>query len=129
MMEEDKAKYYEEYLLRVIKENKVTFFDHCFGFTPFSRGTAYNHKLHELDTIKDAIDKNKLSTKNVLINKWVTSDNATLNLAAYRLLSNEEEHKKLNQSYTDHSNQGQPFQAITQVEVIHTRPNEQDTGK
>jgi hypothetical protein len=97
---------YEKELLSVIKKHRVVFFDHCFGFTTFSRGTAYNHNLHELDAIKDAINQNKVKNKNYLINKWIESDNPTLNVAAYRLMSDSDEHKKLNQSYVDHTTQG-----------------------
>lgn len=98
-----KAKKYEKELLRVIKEKKIAFFDHCFGFTSFSRATAYNHDLDKLDSIRDAINQNRVTAKNYMLNKWIASENATLQISAYRLLSDSEEHQKLNQSYVDHS--------------------------
>lgn len=96
-----KAKKYEEELLKVIKEKKIAFFDHCFGFTSFSRATAYNHSLDNLDAIKDAINQNRVTAKNYMLNKWIASDNATLQISAMRLLSDSEEHQKLNQTYVD----------------------------
>lgn len=97
----DKAKKYEVELLKVIKKNKIAFFDHCFGFTSFSRTTAYEYKLNESDVIRNEIDKNRVTSKNYMLNKWIKSENATLQISAMRLLSTDEEHKKLNQSYID----------------------------
>lgn len=94
----DKSKKYEEELLRVIKEKKIAFFDHCFGFTSFSRRTAYEHKLHESHDIRSAIAENRATAKNYMLNNWIYSDNATLQISAYRLLSTSEEHRLLNQN-------------------------------
>ena len=98
-----KAEQYERELLKVIKEKKIAFFDHCFAFTSFSRSIAYYHKLNELDSIKEAIESNRVKAKNYMINKWIASDNPTLQVAAMRLLSDSDEHRKLNQNYTEHS--------------------------
>jgi hypothetical protein len=109
-----KAKKYEKELLEVIKSKKIAFFDHCFGFTSFSRATAYNYDLDKLDSIKETIAQNRVTAKNYMLNKWIASDNPTLQISAMRLLSDTEEHKKLNQSYTDHTTNGKE---ITQNEV------------
>lgn len=105
-----KAKKYEKELLKVIKEKKIAFFDHCFGFTSFSRATAYNHSLDSLDSIKDAINENRVTAKNYMLNKWIASENPTLQISAMRLLSDAEEHKKLNQSYVDQTTNGKDIQ-------------------
>ena len=104
----DKAKTdkYKNELLQVIKEKKIAFFDHSFAFTSFSRRTAYDYGLHEMHDIKDQIDDNRVKAKNYLLNKWISSDNPTLQLAAFRLLSVSEEHRLLNQNYTDHTTNG-----------------------
>lgn len=94
----DKSKKYEEELLKVIKSKKIAFFDHCFGFTSFSRRTAYEHRLHESHVIKDAIKQNRVTAKNYMLNKWVESNNPILQISAYRLLSTTEEHRLLNQN-------------------------------
>lgn len=112
-----KAKKYEAELLKVIKEKKIAFFDHCFGFTSFSRRTAYEHRLHESHVIKDAITQNRVTAKNYMLNKWIASDNATLQISAMRLLSDSEEHKKLNQSYTDHTTNGKDIQQQERVVI------------
>lgn len=100
----DKKKKYEDELLKVIRDNKIAFFDHCFGFTSFSRTTGYEYKLNESDVIRNEIEKNRVTSKNYMLNKWIESDNATLQISAMRLLSDTDEHKKLNQSYIDQEN-------------------------
>lgn len=94
-------------MLAAIKEHKIAFFDHCFGFVSFCAATAYNHDLDKLETIKNAIKQNRVKSKSYMLTKWIESDNATLQVAAYRLLSDSEEHQKLNQSYVDHTTKGE----------------------
>ena len=102
----DKIKKYEAELLKVIKENKIAFFDHCFAFTKgVKRTTCYSLKLNESDVIKDAIDENRVTAKNYMLNKWIESDNPTLQVAAMRLLSCSEEHRLLNQTYVENKNE------------------------
>ena len=109
---EEKRKEYEKQLLDVINKNNIVKFTHAFPFAPFSRATAYNYNLEQLDSIKDAMENNKARTKVNLINKWIESDNATLNLAAYRLCADPEEHQKLNQQYIDHTTNGERINII-----------------
>jgi hypothetical protein len=108
-----KQKKHEEEILKVIKEKKIAFFDHCFAYTTFSRANAYIYQLDKLDTIKDSINQNRVSAKNYMLNKWIASDNPTLQISAMRLLSDSEEHKKLNQNYTDHTTDGNQIQPTT----------------
>lgn len=114
---ESKTAKYEKELLEVIKEKKIAFLDHAFGYTTFSRATGYNHELDKLDSIKNAIAENRVKAKNYMLNKWIASDNPTLQVAAMRLLSDSEEHRKLNQSYLDHTGQME----INQIKVVRER--------
>lgn len=103
----EKQKQYERQLLEVIEKHKITFFDHCFAFVPFSRATAYNNGIDKLDSIKNALAQNRVKAKNYMLNKWIGGENSTLQIAAYRLLADSEEHKKLNQQYIDHTTDGE----------------------
>lgn len=103
---------YKAELLDVIKKHKIAFIDHCFAFTSFSRSTAYEHNLDKSDDIKNAIAQNRVKAKNYMLNKWIASDNATLQLAAYRLCATPEEHQKLNQQYIDHTSKGEKMQPV-----------------
>lgn len=104
-------------LLEVIKKNKIAFIDHAFAYTTFSRASAYNKNLDKLDDIRTAINKNRVKAKNYMINKWIASTNPTLQIAAFRLMSDSEEHKKLNQSYVDHTSDGKELKGPQKIEL------------
>lgn len=95
---------HEAAILKVIKDRKLMRFDHIFGhFAGCSRATAYNHGLDKLDSIKEALQQNRSKGVDYLLQKWIAGDNATLQIAAMRLICTPEEHQKLNQQYIDHS--------------------------
>jgi hypothetical protein len=75
-----------------------------------SRATAYNHHLDKLDTIKEAIYSNRRKGVTSMLAKWTTSQNATLQLAAMRMICDKEEHRSLNQNYTDLTTDGEKIQ-------------------
>lgn len=94
---------HEAAILKVIKDRKLMRFDHIFGhFVGCSRATAYNHGLDKLDSIKEALQQNRSKGVDYLLQKWIAGDNATLQIAAMRLICTKEEHQLLNQQYIDH---------------------------
>ena len=105
----EKQKAYEKELLKIIKERKIMFFSHAFAYTSFSAATAYNHNLEKLDTIKDALAKNRASGVTYMLNKWIASDNATLQIAAMRIISDENLRRSLNQQYIEQTIKEQPL--------------------
>ena len=86
----------EKLALKAIKKHNLIYIEEVCSFLPCSRATFYNHSLDKLDSIKDAINGIRISKKTYLRNKWEDSDNATLNVALYKLLSNEDELNRLN---------------------------------
>ena len=105
----EKQKAYEKELLKIIKERKIMFFSHAFAYTSFSAATAYNHNLEKLDTIKDALAKNRASGVTYMLNKWIGSDNATLQIAAMKIIADEELRRSLNQQYIEQTIKEQPL--------------------
>jgi len=81
--------------LKAIEENGLMFIDEIIAFVPFSKATFYNHKLEQLDSIKDLVEQNKISTKVKLKKGWAVSDNATLQVALMKLIGTDEEYKRL----------------------------------
>jgi ribosomal protein S24E len=79
----------------VIKEDKeIVFIDDLTLAMGICTTTFYKHipaGTEEMDYIKSLIQVNKAEQKRKLRSKWYQSDNATLSLCAYKLLSNEEE--------------------------------------
>lgn len=86
--------------LNIIEEKEIVFLDDLTTYLPCTRGTFYNLELNKLETIKDALETNKIRTKEKLRSKWLKSDNPTLQIALYKLLSNEMEYDKLANKFT-----------------------------
>ena len=84
--------------LKIIKSKKLCFIDDVAAFLPCSRRTFYNMELHKLHSIKDALDDQRINKKIALRNKWEDSENATLQVGLYKLLANDDELERLNNS-------------------------------
>ena len=52
--------------VQVIKNNNLTFDSEVWAYLGISEKTYYNHKLQELQSIKDALKFNRVKTKNNL---------------------------------------------------------------
>lgn len=82
--------------LSVIQEKQIVFISDLVAFLPFNRATFYNHGLDKLDTLKEAIEKNKINTKHELRRDWKTNKAPVLQIALYKLLATQEERQALN---------------------------------
>ena len=76
-----------------------------------ARATFYNNNLDKLDSIKDALLHNKRIIKRGLRNKWYQSDNATTQVALYKLLADDDELARLNNNI-DVSLNGKNFNIV-----------------
>ena len=107
-MKEKINKRHEKGILDAIEKHPVfTFKDIFVHYKACSRATAYNHNLDKLDSIKEALYQNRRKGVVSMVAKWLNSDNATLQIAAMRLLCEPDEHKRLNQQYQDITTDGQ----------------------
>ncbi len=98
----EKKSTYEKEILQVIKDNNLFVITDIFAFyTGCARETFYHHKLHESDSIKKAIDDNKVKTGQSLKNKWYKSDNPTLQIALFKTICGSDDLRKLAQTYVD----------------------------
>ena len=117
----DKQKEIFEQSKELIVKHKLLFVKDIVDFLPITRKTFYNYfpdGSEEHDEITKLIDENKVSIKVNLRNKWYKSENATLQLALYRLIADSEEHRMLNQHYIDHTTNGDK---ITTVNIIEPK--------
>jgi hypothetical protein len=90
--------------LELIEKHKLHRTVDLIAFLPCEKSVFYAlipAESEEMEAIKRAYHKNKVDIKVSLKAKWYKSDNPTLQLALYKLLADEEEHKRLQQNYTD----------------------------
>ena len=114
----ENATEYENELLETIKKQNWMRWAHIdWCVLSFSRKTAYNHKLHELHTIKEAFEQNRSRGVNYLLQKWMNSDNATLQIAAFKIVSESDDHKRLNQAYVEQQQTTVDLSNLTTAEI------------
>ena len=99
---------HEKAILETIAKNPIFKFKDIFVYYKgCSRATAYNHNLDKLDSIKEALYSNRRKGVSTMLSKWIASPNATLQLAAMRMICDTEEHRSLNQNYNDVTTKGE----------------------
>lgn len=120
-----KTKVLKAKALEVIKKNRLIFIEDVCAMLGIAKSTYYLHfkkdspDSNELNT---KLEENKISLKVALRKKWFDSDNPTTQMALYKLCSTAEEHKKLQQNYTDLTskdekiaNEGMPTEITVKV--------------
>ena len=109
-----------------IKKNNLFYIEDIVAFLPCDKTTFYKFfpvESNELNNLKDLLDDNKVKTKSSIRAKLWKSNKASELLALYRLIATREEHKKLNQSYVDHTTDGEslnlsPEERIKRIEEL-----------
>ena len=89
----------EQMAIEQIRKNKLFFIQDVIAYLPCCSATFYNHELEKLETIKDELTKVKVEIKVSMRNKWYKSDNATLQMGLMKLLSTDEELRKLSMQH------------------------------
>ena len=100
----DKNEIFERAKEILKKDVDVVFIEDVAIEIGISKTTFYEYfppKSDELNEIKELILINRSTTKKFLRNKWKDSDNATLNVCLYKLLSTEEERELLSDKPKD----------------------------
>lgn len=99
---DEKRKELIEKCLELIENHKITFIDELVAYLPISRSTFYNYGLDKIDTIKEALDKNKVLIKRILRSHWMKAGaSATAQIALYKLLATPEERRILNNDVSE----------------------------
>ncbi len=91
----------------LIPKHKLIFVEDVIALIGISKSRFYElitGTSDEMDELRDLFDKNKIELKVSMRKKWFDSDNATLQMGLYKLLSTTEEHKKLQQTYSETEN-------------------------
>ena len=85
----------EKKSLEAIDKHKLFFIEDVVAFLPCTKTTFYDHKLHESNAIKEALEKNKVEIKTSMRSKWYKSENPTLQMGLYKLIGTPEEAERL----------------------------------
>ena len=96
-----------------IKKNKLIFVEDICAMIGISKSTFYEHfpvNQNDSNELSDLLEENKINLKVAMRKKWFDNDNATLQMALYKLCSTDTEHKKLQQNYTDLTTDGEKIQ-------------------
>ena len=105
----------EKQALEAIDKYKLFFIEDIVCYLPCDKKTFYNHNLHELHTIKDALTKVKTKLKVSMRSKWYNSENATLQMGLYKLIASDQERKYLSQTHQDVTTDGKPIKIYSEV--------------
>ena len=81
--------------LRVIDDEKITRVTDLVAYLPISRGTFYNWELDKLDVFHEKVNEIKISLKNKMKRKWIEGDNPALQIAAFKLIAEDDEVDKV----------------------------------
>jgi hypothetical protein len=87
-----------ENVMKAIEDESICFFEDIELFVGPSKRAMQGWGFHELPAIKDALAKNKVRRKIKMRRKWEDSDNATLQIAAYKLIAEPEEIERITMS-------------------------------
>lgn len=96
---------------KILSEEKIFTFKDIFVFYKgCSRSYAYENGLDKVDDIKETLELNKRRGVQSLLDKWIDSENATLQIAAFKIIADPEERKAISSNYTDLTTDGEKIQ-------------------
>jgi hypothetical protein len=102
----DRIKIYNQ-ALDLIEKKKLFFIEDVVTLLPISKPTFYEFfevESNELNSIKEALEKNKIDVKNGLRNKWYNGNNPLTQMALYKLIGTEEEYHRIASTKTENKN-------------------------
>lgn len=111
--------------MQVIEERNLFFIEDLVAFLPCDRATFYRkfpQGCDECDTIKRALETNKVRTKSAIRHRLFNMDNPTAQLALYRMIATPEERDAISTTKTDITSGGEKItkEPLT-IEIIDNR--------
>tara|TARA_R110000868_G_C10658584_1_gene745610 strand:- start:287 stop:736 length:450 start_codon:yes stop_codon:yes gene_type:complete len=89
----------ETMAVEAIKKNRLFFIQDVIAYLPCTSSTFYNIGLEKSESIKEALTEIKTNIKVSMRSKWYLSEQPTLQLALMKLISSEEELRKLSMTH------------------------------
>jgi len=94
----------ERLALEAIALNGIAWIKYLIPHLPCASSTFYNLEMEKVESIKEALQNKRIARKEKLISKWEESDNATLNIAAFKLLADDQELDRLSNAPKEDDN-------------------------
>ena len=112
MNELNKDDLYNKAMQVLENDKEIVFIEDLVSFLPCVKSSFYKHfpiDSNEMNNFKEIIENNKINQKRQLRKKWFDNDNATLQLALYKLIATNDERERLQTNYnkTDVTSQGE----------------------
>jgi hypothetical protein len=101
--------------IEAIDKNKLIFVEDICAYIGINKTTYYVHfpiDSNDNNELSELLEKNKIALKVGMRKKWYDSENATMQMALYKLCSTDIEHKKLQQNYTDVTSKDEKINTI-----------------
>lgn len=114
-----------EQSMQVIEERNLFFIEDLVAFLPCDRATFYRkfpQGCDECDSIKRALETNKVRTKSAIRHRLFNMDNPTAQIALYRMIATPEERDAISTTKTDITSGGEKIarEPLT-IEIIDNR--------
>ena len=119
----DKKKILEKAKEMIVK-HKLFFVEDIVAFLPISKKTFYEFfplESNESNDLKELLEQNRIELKVSMRSKWYKSNSPVLQLALMKLISTDEELRKLSMKHTEHSGEiktGIAIETMTTEELI-----------
>ena len=116
----DKNKILEKAKEAIVK-HKLFFLDDIIAFLPIASSTFYAWEMEKSEELKELLHKNRIELKVSMRSKWYKSNSPVLQLALMKLISTDEELRKLSMKHTEHSGEiktGISIETMTTEELI-----------
>lgn len=100
----DRVKIFEQAKEVIVKKN-LLFIEDVVAFLPIAKKTFYEYfplDSNESNELKELLETNKINIKVSMRSKWYESDNATLQMGLMKLISTNEELRKLSMNTQSH---------------------------
>ena len=81
--------------IKVAKDKKLFFMHYVTAYLPISNSTFYEWKFDKSEELKDILEENTILKKTKMLTKWEDTNNATLQIALFKLLATDEEREIL----------------------------------
>lgn len=90
-----------------ILENNLMFQDEIPPYMGISERTFYYHKMQELQSIKKALNENRIKAKHEIREKWYKSENPVVQIAFMKLVGDDNEYHRLSGTRHEQKHSGE----------------------